>query len=372
MLNFILLMIVPLIIAVAVLLIFKKAVTLWEFFAQLGITAAFIGICLAVAYNSRTTDVEVWNGQVTQRETHHVSCSHSYQCHCHTVTSTSGSGKSKTTSSHEECDTCYEHSYDVDWSVHSSTGEVVDIAREDRQGLIEPKRWDEAYPGQPFSSEHSFVNYILANPDSVLLGTKGDVEKFKAMLPEYPAHIYDYYKHDPVINMGVPNVDMKTWNWLVQEQNKILGTAKQANVIVILVPTDDASYMLALKDKWVGGKKNDIDVVIGSMDGHKIEFADVMSWTTNADFKIDLKNQLENIGRLDRKDDIVKAIGATTLAKFQRIHMKSMKYLMRSFQPSSSSIWWTFILSVLLNLGLAILWVRLDLGEQSRGNQDYY
>jgi len=53
--------------------------------------------------------------------------------------------------------------------------------------------------------------------------------------------------------------------------------------------------------------------------------------------------------------------------------MKSMKYLMRSFQPSSSSIWWTFILSVVLNLGLAILWVKLDLGEQqSRGYQDYY
>ena len=213
--------------------------------------------------------------------------------------------------------------------------------------------------------QHVFVNYILANPDSVLLGTKGDVERFKSMLPEYPANVYDYYKHDPVINMGVPNVDLKTWNWLVQEQNKIVGPTKQANIIVILVPTSDSAYMLALKDKWVGGKKNDIDVVIGSQDGHKIDFTDVMSWTTNADFKVDLKNQIQDIGNLDRKDDIVKAIGNTTTAKFQRIHMRDLKYLMRSFQPSSASIWWTFALSVLLNLGLAILWVRLDLGDQS-------
>jgi hypothetical protein len=359
MLNFILLMIVPFIIAVAVLLIFKKAVTVWEFLGQLGMTAAFIGICLAIAYNARTTDVEVWNGQVTQRETHHVSCSHSYQCHCHEVSS--GSGKNRTT--HEECDTCYEHSYDVDWTVHASTGESLNIEREDRQGLVEPKRWDEAYPGQPYSSEHSFTNYILANPDSVLLGTKGDVEKFKNMLPNYPATIYDYYKHDPVINMGVPNVDMKTWNWLVQEQNKVLGTAKQANVIVILVPTDDASYMLALKDKWVGGKKNDIDVVIGSTDGHKIEFADVMSWTTNADFKVDLKNQIQDIGNLDRKDDIVKAIGGTTQAKFERMHMKSMKYLMRSFQPSGASMMWSFILSILLNIGYSIWAVKNNITD---------
>lgn len=361
MLNFILLMIVPLIIALAVLLIFKKAVTVGEFLAQLGITAAFIGICLTVAYHSRTSDVEIWNGQVTQRESHHVSCSHSYRCRCRMVTS--GSGKNQT--SHEECDTCYEHPYDVDWTVHSSSGESVNIDREDRQGLIEPKRWDEAYPGQPYSSQHSFVNYILANPDSVLLGTKGDIVRFKNLLPDYPSTIYDYYAHRAVINMGVPNVDMKTWNWLVQEQNKALGPIKQANIIVILVPTDDASYMLALKDKWVGGKKNDIDVVIGSVDGHKIDFADVMSWTTNADFKVDLKNQIEGIGTLDRKDDIVKAIGTTTAAKFQRIHMRDLKYLMRSFQPSSSSIWWTFILSVILNLGLAFLWVVLDLGGQS-------
>lgn len=350
MINFLLLMLLPLAIAVASLLIFKGKVTIAEFLSQIAVVAAFVVIFLSVSYFNRTTDTEIWNGQVTGREHHHVSCSHSYQCNCRTVRSGSG----KNASSHEECDTCYEHPYDVNWTVHASTGEAINIDRVDRQGLVEPKRWDEAYPGQPFSSLHHFTNYILANPDSVLLGSKGDIKRYQALIPRYPDVVYDYYKHDPVINMGVPNVDLKSWNWLVSEANKTLGPEKQVNVIVILVPTPNRDYMLALKDKWMGGKKNDVVVVIGSTDGHTIDWADVMSWTPRADFKISLKDQIQDIHYLDRKDDIVAVIKTTTLNKFQRMHMKDMKYLMRSFQPSQSTMLIAFILAALLSVGLAV------------------
>ncbi len=365
MLNFTLLMLVPLLISVGSLIFFKKKVTVWEFLGQIGVAAVFVGVCLVISYNARTTDTEIWNGQVTQRETHHVSCSHSYSCNCRQECSGSGKNRSCTT----VCDTCYEHSYDVDWSVHSSTGEIINIDREDRQGLVEPKRWDAVYPGEPFSSSHSYTNYILANPDSVLLGSKGDVEKYKALLPPYPDGIYDYYKHDPVVNLGVPSVDTKTWEWLVREANKTLGTEKQVNLVVLLVPTPNLDYMQALKEKWVGGKKNDVVVVIGSIDGHKIEWADIMSWTPNGEFKVSLKNQIEDIGTLDRKDDIIKAIRETTSAKFERMHMKDFKYLMRSFQPSTTAMWITFILSSLLSFGLALWSILNDITDDESENQ---
>jgi hypothetical protein len=362
MLDFLMLMCVPLIIALGALFFFKGKVTIYEFLGQLGVVAVCVGICLAVAYNSSTTDTEIWNGQVTSRTRDVVSCSHSYDCNCYTDSK-----------GNRHCSTCYEHAFDVDWTVHATTGEAIDIDREDRQGLIEPKRWDAVYPGQPFSSQHTFTNYIRANPDSVLLGTKGDVVKFAAMLPPYPDTVYDYYSHDAVVNMGVPNIDMNTWNWLLANNvNKLLGPSKQVNVILIFVPTDDASYMLALKDKWMGGKKNDVTVVIGSKDGHKVEFADVMSWSTNSDLKIVLKDSIEEIGTLDQRDAIVKTIATTVQNKFVRMHMKDMKYLMRSFQPSGTSLWVSFIISVLLSIGLAIWSVKNDITDDSSSYNSRY
>ena len=354
MLDFLLLMLVPMLIAIVALVFFK--ISLGKFFAQLGVIALFLLIGLGIAYWGGTADTEVWNGQVTNKESHHVSCRHSYSCNCRTE----GTGKD----AHEVCDTCYEHSYDVDWTVHASTGEAIDIDTIDRQGLDMPPRWGAAYVGEPFSSSHMFENYIKANPESVLLGSKGDMKRWSSLVPKYPDQIYDYYKHDPVLNMGV-RTDTTTWNWLLREVNKQLGPIKQVNVILIFVPTSDRSYTLALKDVWLGGKKNDVDVVIGSTDGHEIGFVDVMSWSTNKAMAVDLRNKIQDIGTLDKRDDIQQAILGTVKGEFVRMHMKDMKWLMRSFQPSGTVIIILFILATLIEAGLAWFLVTNDVGGRN-------
>lgn len=347
MLNFLFLMLVPTFIAMTALalgkFVFKGAVCWWEFALILAVPALAVVLGFTCAYWGRVLDTEVWNGQVTGREQVTVPCSHSYDCNC-----------SSDSKGNRHCSTCYEHLHDYDWDVHASTGETVSIARIDPQGRNMPPRFAQVYIGEPFSSRHYFTNYILANPESVLLGSKGDTERFAKFIPAYPDDVYDYYRHDPVINMGVPNVDVKTWNWLFREANKTLGPMKQVNVIVLLVPTNDRNYMLALKDAWVGGKKNDVVVAIGSVDGHKIEWADVLSWTPKTDYKIALKNRIEDIGSLDLRDAIRDAVYTTTVQKFERMHMKDMKYLMRSFQPSATAMWVIFIISTILSLGLAV------------------
>ncbi len=105
MLNFLILMFGPVLVAFITLLVFKGKILLWEFGAQIGVVALFVGVALACVYEGRTWDTEVWNGQVTEREHHTVSCSHSYECNC--TTDKDG---------HRSCSTCYEHLYDVDWS----------------------------------------------------------------------------------------------------------------------------------------------------------------------------------------------------------------------------------------------------------------
>jgi hypothetical protein len=234
------------------------------------------------------------------------------------------------------------------------------------RGLMEPKRWDDAYIGEPWASRHSYTNYIKANPDSVLLGTKGDMKRWGKLVPKYPDGIRNIYYNDPVINMGVPGVDVNTWNWLVREINKTLGPKKQVHIIVILVPTNDRNYLYALKDAWIGGKKNDVDVVIGSQDGKTIDFADVMSWSTNHALQVELRDDIEGIKDLGQRDAIITAISQRVDADFVRLHMKSMQWIMRSYQPSSTCIFWLFIVGVVLSLGISITEVYMDLGEDDQ------
>jgi hypothetical protein len=361
--HFLLLMLVPALISIGALIFFKRDDSYGDLAIQLGIVALVMTIGLGIAYWSRTDDIEILDGQVTGKARVQVSCSHSYSCNCYYTTDSKGN----TT---EHCSTCYEHPYDVDWEVYSSVNREIDIDRIDRQGVNMPPRWGAVYVGEPFAAMHHYTNYIKANPESVLLGQKGDLKKFGKLIPEYP-RVYDYYKVKHILNMGVPGVDESTWNWLLSEADKTLGPAKQLNVLVVLVPTDDPTYVYAFKDAWLGGKKNDAIILIGSTDGHQIAWADVVSWTTNKGYIINLRDAIIRIGTLDKRDEIVHTIVEESRTDFARMHMKNYKWLTRNFQPSGTALIVLFILGTILSLGSTILSIGYHKGLWGDYGEEY-
>lgn len=351
MINFLILMAIPTILSIGYLVWKHKNKYDWmdllrDAGLQLGAAAVVILIGLGIAYWQSTSDTEIWNGQVTGKASVEVHCRHNYPCNCRQVCS--GSGKNETCST--VCDTCYVHSYDIDWDVYSSTNETVSIDTIDSQGLQMPPRWGAAYVGEPFSSEHTFTNYILANPASVLLGQKGDMKKFGKWIPKYP-DVYDYYKTTHFINMGVLHQPDDTWNYLLSMANRSLGPERQVNLIVVTVPTDDPAYMYAFRDAWIGGKKNDAIVLIGSTTGHEIDWVGVVSWTPNKEFNIYVRDRIMEQKSLDNRDAIVSVIFQETTNRFKRMHMKDMKFLVRSFQPSGKAMGWILFFGILASVG---------------------
>ena len=340
----------PALVALGFYLFTKKT----DHLAAAGITyVACLLISLGIFYairGSKVMDTELLNGRVTSKYSEHVSCSHSYQCHCRMVTT--GSGKNATTS--EVCDTCYEHLYDVDWVVASTVGNI-DIDRVDRQGVDEPPRYSKVWVGEPFSTEHSYDNYLLIDLGSVLFGQKGDVNRFKASLPDYP-QVYDYYHVNHAISEGVAisPQDMYNWNYMLDHINSDLGAKKQVTINVILANTSDAAYAYALKDWWHGGKKNDADIVIGTTDGHKIDFVKVVTWETNADYTVNLENDIQNVGTIDRRDLIDSFIRSDTDKYFTRLHMKNYKYMLNDFSPDTTLVGWLVVIFTLISIGTNI------------------
>jgi hypothetical protein len=367
MINFLLLLAVPALIAIVVLLFSKGRINLWEFAGMIAAPALLAWALVSMFTYKEMQAKEFWNGQVTNKFHERVSCSHSYECNCYYTEECSGSGSNRSCSEERHCSTCYEHPYDVDWVLQSSTKESVDIARVDRQGVSMPPRWGHAFIGEPFTSEHMYDNYLLLHKDSVLFGGVGDTKKFGALIPPYPS-VYDYYHANHFMLLGGSMVDSNVWNWLVNEANKTLGPAKQIDLLFIMVKTDDPNYVQALKTTWLGGQKNDFIVVIGTLDGHKVEFADVISWTPRADLKVDVKNMIEQTS-LDNRDYIVSQTVSLITAKFQRLHMKDYKYLLSTVELSPGEMASSMIICILAEIGL--VWFFLYIARQNDREQQW-
>lgn len=343
-------------------LIWRRDVKLIEVAASCAIGILASVIVYACGMASQTTDTEIISGEVVSKDSQHVSCSHSYDCNCRMVRipqTCTGTGTNRTCTgggSERKCDTCYEHSYDVNWSVRTNIGDFG-IDRIDRQGVSTPPRWARVVNGDPVAKTRYFTNYVKAAPESLFHAHADLVGKFDSMIPAYPSSVYDYYRLDRAISVGVPVPDLADWNQDLSLLMRKLGPQRQANVIVIFVNTADQSYLHALEGKWVGGKKNDIIVLIGTTSYPKIDWVAISSWTDKALFKVHLRDDINALQTIDRLA-VMKAIETNTMATFERKQMKDFEYLKYSIEPPFWVLTLAIILGIIASLGCSYMFYR--------------
>src|ERR1035437_3569821 len=294
-------------------------------------------ITLSIGMFAETADTEVWNGKVTSKEKEQVSCSHSYSCNCRSVQSCSGSGKDRSCTSSTQCDTCYEHNHDFDWVVHTTIG-GKEIDRIDRQGVSEPPRWTSVKTNDPVADTHTFTNYVKAAKNNVL---NREGTKISYAMPTYPANIYDYYNIDRAVTADNAVSNLKAWDAEISKALIDLGTTKQVNLVLVFTKNPQ-DYSEQLNAVWLGGKKNDVIVVIGTKDGKTAEWVNVLSWTKREDFKVELRDaimaqELTPVGT-------VQVIASNIAKKFERRHMAEFEYLKYDIEPSEGFVIASFIL----------------------------
>lgn len=331
--------------------IWDQEITWREMGLNIGIVVIAVILILVGGRGMKASDTEIWNGQVTGKEKVWVSCEHSYSCNCHEVCS--GSGKDKSCST--QCDTCYEHWNDWNWSVKSDVG-GFNIARIDRRGSREPPRWTAVQPGQPVAAERTFVNYIKAVPESLFHKSSSIKERYARQLPKYP-HVYDYHHADRVIPVGVQVADLADWNAKLALILRELGPKKQANVIIVLVGIADPLYAGALEEHWLGGKKNDVIVVLGVPEYPAISWARIISWTDAELFKVTLRDALLDMKTLET-EKVIGAIERHVSESFVRKPMADFEYLWSEVKPP---IWITvlaFMVAVFGSMGLTVVFHR--------------
>ncbi len=362
-----LLLVFPLVWPLIAKAVFGRQYTLPEMGFNIVIVVACVcGLWFGGRY-SQTVDHEVLNGQVNSKDSEHVSCSHDYQCNCYDVCSGSGSSRSCS----RQCSTCYEHSYDVDWTLRTTVGDV-DVPRIDRQGTSMPPRWASANVGDPVAVTHEHTNYIKGAPDSLFsaVAEQSTLAQFAGAVPEYPLDVYDLHYINRVLSHGVDVPDLQAWNKELAMRLRPLGASKQVNWVVVFTNSADPAYAEAVRIKWLGGKKNDVVVVLGTPQYPKLAWVRVLSWTDQELFKVQLRDDLLRLGTVDRTA-VFDILEKNTKATFVRKHMRDFAYLKNEIQPPTWLLVVAGLVGVLGSLGLSFFFARNGVRSVPRGSYAY-
>jgi hypothetical protein len=345
--------------------IFSKKVVWQEVVGQVFGIMAVVAMVVFGYSASKKRDTEILNGHVTSKARHEVHCRHSYPCNPHSCMCDS-KGNCST------CwDTCYVHSYDVDWDVYASCGmltESFSVNTIDSQGLQEPPRWTAFKAGDPFMTDHGYDNYVKANA-STLYQEHGYQDKFAKVIPGYPNNIYDYHTHlDRVVQIGYSLPDLRQWDDDLTQLNIELGSKKQCNVILFVMTGQPEDYYYGLKEAWIGGKKNDVIVMVNVDAAGTIQWANCLSWAKNDMFRVKLRDDLMAIGKLDRVA-AMKVIHDDVEQYFVRTSMKEFKYLDKAIILTNTEFWWILVITALVSLGISIFFDEAELVERYSGNR---
>lgn len=353
--TFYLILLVPVIVALIARLKFKITITWIETGVQILLVSVILtGVWFAGTY-SQTHDTEIWNGEVAAKVRNHGHYIRTYQCNCYTTCSGSGSNQSCT----QHCSTCYEDHYTVDWFLKSNIGKIRLKYRDSLSRRVyketDPAIYTAAYVGEPCSTENSYTNYIKAVPESIfnMKDTSG-FEHFADLIPQYPV-MYGKYHVDHVLAMGIEDIKLRDWNNYLAEKTKILGPAKQANVIFIIVNTADQIYRHALETAWLGGKKNDVIVMAGVTNYPKIDWVDTITLGQNAGnslMTVEMRDELMTIGSIEDHVTILDTISKVIMTRFDRKPMTNYEYLKDDIEPPTWVMILAFILAFVLSAGL--------------------
>lgn len=279
------------------------------------IAALVSGVISLLVLSGNFWDTEIWNGSVTNKTRVHGSYVNSYQCNCTT-------NKDGFTT----CQTCYEDRYTVTWTAHTTVGDIqlehLDRSSRSVYRTKDPKQYAECVIGEPASVSKRFANFVLGSPDSLY----NDYDRSRNFdIPNYP-RIHGYYKINRVV--GLQSEATKKLNNQLNEHLITLGADKQVNIVVVVTDDIDPMYKFAVEGEWIGGKKNDVVVVLSQGEG-SFNWIDAFTFANNYGnelFITMLTRDLRSIEGLDY-EQVGNVIVSNITEYFDRPSMSQFEYL---------------------------------------------
>jgi hypothetical protein len=304
------------------------------------ITSAITSAIFYIGRGARTMDEEVYNGQVLSKSRVEGTYEEAYSCNCHEECETDSKG-------HESCETvcqtCYREHYTVTWSCQSNIGQFHiagdDSTDDDVYNDPDPPRYSIIKQGDPVSRVEPYTNYIKAVPDTLFRPVDPSLLKlFVKKIPPYPISIYDIYRINRVLPVGVTIPNIGYWNEKLSDALKTLGPQKQANAVIVIT-NQGPDYFYALQSAWLNGKKNDIILVIGTPHfPQQATWVKIMALDRDAIFQVKLRDDILALPTLTA-DGVINALSTDTMQYFHRKRMHDFGYLKAEIDPPAWLMW---------------------------------
>lgn len=335
---------------------FKRQLDAPEMIVGVGAAAVCAGMFWFISTSMMTHDKEIIHGKITEKVKVVDDYQEAYECNCYTTTDSKGYQT-------RHCMTCYRTVYYVDWELNSTIG-TFDVDRKESYSKSvwnsrDPEIWIDAYVGEHCSKWSSYENFVIA-AENGLFNLKEYQEAMSAYkgIPAYPSITRLY---EPRLVVGdIPELKKEQWNIFLREKMKVLGPTKQANVVIVFTKSKDPKWKLALEAKWMGGKKNDVVIII-SYDGNTINWVDGFTFGRSANNHLmisQIKDGIVAINNLDNIAGIINTIAAHVKNSFKRQQMKEYEYLKDDIKPSDRVLFWLFVIQFIWTVGSMIFFIR--------------
>lgn len=344
-------------------------------FAGLGLLISSVLLALAfyLGVGAKTADIEIWNGEIVDKARSHGAYKRPYDCNCRSVERCSGSGKNRSCTTDRVCDTCWEDRYTATWQCRSNIGnwtiQHLDESSRSVYNTPDPMRYTIIQKGDPVSRTNSYTNYIKAAPETLFRPTQETLKaQFANQLPAYPINVYDFYRVDRVLGVGVSIPNVREWNTKLSEVLKKLGPAKQANAIIVITKSENPNYFYALQDAWLNGKKNDIVLVIGAPEfPKKAAWVNIMALTQDNIFQVKLRDEIMALEELT-PDTVIPTLNKVAMETFKRKRMRDFQYLEGEIDPPEWVMITTISLIFLAYLGFWFFMYKTNQVSSSYGS----
>jgi len=364
MLSLLGLVLIPLVLGGLGALIFKNRITVKEF---LLLEAIALVLCVGgwgIARYGAMQDTEHWNGRVSAKTHGSQKCCHCrmvcdrYEEYCssHRKDGSCSSHSRRCVSEHEVCD----HFRDYWWSLELDMGDTLEVDRCEPHENDVPAIWTRAYVGEPATKEHSYTNYLRADPDSLMHRSIVKPE-YVARIPNGIPPVTGMYHSAKVITEGCSLP--AGWDEQMRELNADISGPFQVDVMLYVTNVQDPSYADSVEAKWLYGPKNALTIVAGT-DGTKFTWVRVVTLSRVEELKVLMRDKLTGMS-VDDPTGGIKVIRQVVTGKFKRTPMKEWEYLASAASPSDGWLTFLYILMTVLTLvGLYVMHENDIFGEE--------
>lgn len=347
---------VPLLVMGVMWSMHRDTFTLKEFLLLEAVMIVVVFAGFQWARYTSISDTEVWNGRLIAKEEGRQNC-----CHCRMVCDARNQ-KGTCTRSHRTCD----HLMDHWWRLDVSTGDVL---KKDCSGSsVPPDWWSRATIGEPASIPHTYSNYLLADPDSILLQHAVDEDR-PSTAPRYPS-VYDRYKIDRFIP-GDTDAPANDWNNALNEINADLGKSKQVNIMMVATRHASPNYADTVEVEWLFGKKNDLIFVVGAPDGDTIEWTRIVTISNVDMLEITARDQMPGM-KLSDVEGTSAYVRSIVTSTFHRTPMSTYEYLWAAARPTPLALFLLYLVAIIGSVVGSFIMISRDVfGDEHRRNHHW-